>query len=122
MDLRIPPFRAVRMVIHWFSLWDNLERQLFLSTLSSLEGIDPHLSTEQQPITDSNDYNDNVSDQMMDIFLADLMNSNLQINYAPSTVFECQLRSFRNWYPQWPMEQRLQLAYSLKEIQLRSTG
>nr|CAH8848788.1 unnamed protein product [Trichobilharzia regenti] len=53
MDLRIPPVRAVRMVIHWFSHWDNLEREIFLSTWDNLEEIDPHLSTEQQATIDS---------------------------------------------------------------------
>nr|CAH8868172.1 unnamed protein product [Trichobilharzia regenti] len=114
MDIRIPAFRAVRMVIHWFSHWNNRQRQLFLFIWDNLEEIYPLLSSESQATTYSNNHYDNVSDILTDIFFADLISSNLQIDHAPSTVFEFQLFLFRIWYPQWPMEQRLQLINSLE--------
>ncbi|CAH8641856.1 unnamed protein product [Heterobilharzia americana] len=135
MGVQIPPIQGVHLVSHWFSEWNGLERELFLSTLSCLEEISCYSPTESSSSSTTNDginmFNnhacDNADHQMTDTFLAHLMDSNLRINSQltvekPNScdIFQCQIRLFRNWYPQWPMEQRVQLAGRLKDIQLRS--
>lgn len=137
MNIQIPPIQAVRLVLHWFSEWNNSERELFLSTLNCLETVDHHLSIDDslsiisEMNTNEHDnssihQNNTIGHQMNDTFLAHLMNTNLQINSEfversdSSDIFQCQIRLFHFWYPHWSLEQRVQLVSNLKDIQLKS--
>ncbi|TNN08043.1 hypothetical protein EWB00_007331 [Schistosoma japonicum] len=136
-NMQIPPTQTVRLVLHWFSEWNNTERDLFLSTLSCLETANHHHLTINESLStisedmDSNEHGvnsmlDNTNHQMTDTFLAHLMNTNLHINSQlveklhSSDIFQCQIRLFHLWYPQWSLEQRIQFIDHLKDIQLKS--
>ncbi|CAH8652558.1 unnamed protein product [Schistosoma rodhaini] len=100
-------------------------------------GVDHHLSIDDslsiisemntsEHDNDSIRQNNTIDHQMNDTFLAHLMNTNLQISSElvekldSSDIFQCQIRLFYFWYPQWSLEQRVQLVSNLKDIQLKS--
>ncbi|KAF8562704.1 hypothetical protein P879_02970 [Paragonimus westermani] len=118
MNFQLPPVQAVCLVTRWFSQWNEWEREIFVHNLSTLEQTDCYLSIEP-PISCS----DSVShDDAVDTYLASIIDSGLRLGpdvAGQSTVFECQLRLFHKWYPDWPLEQRCQLAECLKQLQLQ---
>ncbi|KER28813.1 hypothetical protein T265_13510, partial [Opisthorchis viverrini] len=119
MNFHLHPVQAVRLVSHWFSHWSDWEREVFLDSLSSLEQTNCYLSVGS-PVLDVELGLSTTS--VMDMYLANLMHNGLQIlPESPSpTVFECQLRLFQTWYPEWPLEQKVQLAEHLKRVQLQA--
>ncbi|CAL8102481.1 unnamed protein product [Calicophoron daubneyi] len=120
MNFHLPPAQAVIVVTHWFSQWNEWEREVFVDTLSALEQTNCYLAIEPPPMSSSECLFP--GDAVTDAYLAGLLDSSLHLISTPgsSSVFECQLRLFRKWYPEWPLAERTQLAEFLKESQLRA--
>ncbi|CAH8511395.1 unnamed protein product [Dicrocoelium dendriticum] len=119
MTLQLSPTKAVPLVCHWFSLWNELEREIFIESLMTIEQTNCYLPVSSHSAFISE--NESRGSSALDVYLSDLMRNELQLlpdSRCPS-VFECQLRLFQSWYPTWSLEQRHQLAECLKELQLQ---
>lgn len=63
---------------HWFAQWDKRERQEFLHELSLLTAPDP-----------------------TDTLLNAAFNA-VTLTDRPMSLFRCQLKLFKEWFPMWP--------------------
>lgn len=121
MDVQLNSSVAIQVVAHWFTQWNELERDIFLNDLASLEQITWYCRDSIAALHQDEQLEGFGS---VDAYLSELLDSSMQLASntpaATPNVFGCQLRLFHRWYQVWSLDQRQLLTESLKFIQLQS--